>query len=74
MRHSTLLVCLALGKIDFTEVMAFGYLNTEGWYELLNAGLRFTGIAGSDFPVQLGRTETNAGRPICRSSARSGRW
>jgi hypothetical protein len=50
-------MCLALEKISYTEVMAFGYLNIEGWYELLNAGLRFTGIAGSDFPVQLGRTE-----------------
>jgi hypothetical protein len=59
MKHSNLLMCLALGKIDVAEVFAFGYLNTEGWHELLNAGLRFTGISGSDFPVQLGRTETN---------------
>ena len=59
MRHSTFLMCLALGKIDFTEVLAFGYLNTEGWYELLNAGLRFTGISGSDFPVQLARPSPN---------------
>jgi hypothetical protein len=58
MRHSTLLMCLALGKIDFAEVLAFGYLNTEGWYELLNAGLRFTGTSGSDFPVLPGRTES----------------
>jgi hypothetical protein len=50
-------MCLALEKIDFAEVLAFGYLNKEGWYELLNAGLHFTGISGSDFPVQLGRTD-----------------
>ena len=58
MRHSTLLMCLALEKIDYAEVMAFGYLNVDGWYELLNAGLRFTGTSGSDFPVQLGRTDS----------------
>jgi hypothetical protein len=52
-KHSTLLMDLALGKIDFIEVFQFGVLKTEPWYELLNAGLRVTGIAGSDFPVPL---------------------
>ena len=51
--HSTLLMDLALGSIDFIEVFQFGVLKTEPWYELLNAGLRVTGIAGSDFPVPL---------------------
>jgi hypothetical protein len=51
--HSTLLMDLALGSIDFIEVFQFGVLHTERWYELLNAGLRATGIAGSDFPVPL---------------------
>ena len=51
--HSTLLMDLALGNIDFVEVFQFGVLKTEPWYELLNAGLRATGIAGSDFPVPL---------------------
>jgi hypothetical protein len=52
-KHSTLLMDLALGSIDFIEVFQFGVLKTEPWYELLNAGLRVTGIAGSDFPVPL---------------------
>ena len=56
--YSLLLMCLALEKIDYAEVLSFGYLNTAGWYELLNAGLHFTGIAGSDFPVLPGRTGT----------------
>src|SRR5262249_51232627 len=51
--HSTLLMDLALGRIDFVEVFQFGVLKTNDWYELLNAGLRVTGIAGSDFPVPL---------------------
>src|SRR5687767_1944559 len=51
--HSTLLMDLALGSMDFIEVFQFGVLQTERWYELLNAGLRVTGIAGSDFPVPL---------------------
>src|SRR5262249_8081894 len=52
-KHSTLLMDLALGDIDFVEVLQFGVLKTEAWYELLNAGLHVTGIAGSDFPVPL---------------------
>jgi hypothetical protein len=55
--HSTLLGDLALGNIDFVEVFQFGVLKTKEWYELLNAGLRVTGIAGSDFPVPLNRTK-----------------
>ena len=55
--HSTLLADLALGNIDFVEVFQFGVLKTKEWYELLNAGLRVTGIAGSDFPVPLNRTK-----------------
>jgi len=55
MQHSTLLMDLALGNLDFLEVFQFGKLWNEEWYELLNAGFRVTGIAGSDFPVPLGR-------------------
>jgi hypothetical protein len=55
MPHSTLLMDLALGKIDFVEVFQFGVLKTAEWYELLNAGFPVTGIAGSDFPGPLGR-------------------
>jgi hypothetical protein len=55
MKHSTLPLDLALGAIDFVEVFQFGVLKSEPWYELLNAGFRVTGIAGSDFPANLGR-------------------
>lgn len=57
MPHSTLLMDLALGHIDFVEVFQFGVLKTEEWYEILNAGFRVAGIAGSDFPVGLNRVE-----------------
>jgi len=55
MKHSTLPLDLALGAIDFIEVFQFGVLKAEPWYELLNAGFRVTGVAGSDFPANLGR-------------------
>jgi len=51
--RSTVLMDLALGKIDFVEMFQFGVLTTTDWYELLNAGFRVTGVAGSDFPVPL---------------------
>jgi hypothetical protein len=51
--HSTMLMDLTLGELDFLEVFQFGVLWREAWYELLNAGFRVTGIAGSDFPVPL---------------------
>jgi hypothetical protein len=57
MPHSTQLMDLTLGTIDFIEVMQFGVLKTEPWYELLNAGIKVTGIAGSDFPVGLNRAK-----------------
>ncbi len=55
--HSTQLMDLALGGIDFIEVFQFGVLKKQEWYRLLNAGLRVTGIAGSDFPVPLSRAK-----------------
>jgi hypothetical protein len=57
MKHSTLPMDLALGAVDFIEVFQFGVLKAEPWYELLNAGFRVTGIAGSDFPANLGRSK-----------------
>jgi hypothetical protein len=53
--HSTMLMDLTLGGIDFLEVFQFGELKTREWYELLNAGFQITAIAGSDFPVPLNR-------------------
>lgn len=56
-QHSTVIMDALLGKIDFIETLQFGELKTANWYLLLNSGLRFAGIAGSDFPVPLGRTK-----------------
>jgi hypothetical protein len=53
--RSTLYMDLALGRLHFIEVFQFGVLTTEPWYELLNAGFRITGLAGSDFPAHFGR-------------------
>lgn len=55
MKHSTLPLDLALGGVDFIEVFQFGELKADRWYELLNAGFRVTGIAGSDFPANLSK-------------------
>ena len=41
------------GGVDFVEVFQFGELKSDPWYELLNAGFRVTGIAGSDFPANF---------------------
>lgn len=51
--NSTLIMNLARKSIDFIELFQFGVLHTERWYELLNAGFRVVGIAGSDFPASL---------------------
>jgi hypothetical protein len=56
--NSTLLMDLAHGKIDFVELFQFGELHTKEWYELLNAGFRVVGLAGSDFPANIGRFDT----------------
>lgn len=55
--HSAQLMDLALGNIDFVEVFQFGVLKKAEWYRLLNAGLKVTGIAGSDFPVPMNRSK-----------------
>lgn len=56
--NSTLLMNLAHDTIDFVEVFQFGVLETGPWYELLNAGFRVVGLAGSDFPANLARFES----------------
>ena len=53
--NSTLLLNLAHNMVDFVEVFQFGVLKTQQWYELLNAGFRVVGLAGSDFPANLSR-------------------
>ncbi|MBL8290608.1 MAG: CehA/McbA family metallohydrolase [Bryobacterales bacterium] len=52
-QRSTIYMDALAGNIDLVEVFQFGVLKTEPWYEMLNAGLRVTGVAGSDFPVYL---------------------
>ena len=53
--NSTLLMNLVHDAVDFVEVFQFGVLKTAEWYELLNAGFRVVGLAGSDFPANLSR-------------------
>src|SRR6202030_3491489 len=64
--HSTLLMDLAIGRIDFIEVFQFGGLKSAQWYELLNAGFQVTGVAGSDFPVPLDDVKKQWPRTIPR--------
>ena len=49
--NSSLLMNLARNTIDFIELFQFGQLHIDRWYELLNAGFRVVGNAGSDFPA-----------------------
>ena len=56
--NSTLLMNLAHDTLDFVEVFQFGVLRMTEWYELLNAGFRVVGLAGSDFPANLGRFQS----------------
>lgn len=51
--NSSLIMNLARGTLDFIELFQFGVLHIEKWYELLNAGFRVVGIAGSDFPASV---------------------
>jgi hypothetical protein len=39
-----------LGLVDFIEVLQGGRLVTDGWYRLLNLGIRVTPAAGTDWP------------------------
>ena len=48
--HSQLLLNLVLNKLDFVEMLQYGWIKTKAWYQLLNAGLRVVGTAGCDFP------------------------
>jgi hypothetical protein len=38
------------GSVDFIEVLQGGRLTSDGWYRLLNLGLRVSPAAGSDWP------------------------
>ena len=56
--HSTLILNLVRNTIDFVELFQFGKLHPQDWYQLLNAGFRVVGNAGSDFPANLGEYES----------------
>jgi hypothetical protein len=50
MPRSQLLLNLVLNRLDFVEMLQYGWIKTKAWYQLLNAGLRVVGTAGCDFP------------------------
>jgi hypothetical protein len=50
MPHSQLLLNLVLNRLNFVEMLQYGWIKTKAWYQLLNAGLRVVGTAGCDFP------------------------
>lgn len=48
--HRDMSVNIPKGKVDFAEVLQFGMLGTELWYEFLNLGFKVTASCGSDVP------------------------
>lgn len=48
--HRDMSVNIPKGKVDFAEVLQFGNLGTELWYQFLNLGFKVTASCGSDVP------------------------
>ncbi|MFH1743079.1 MAG: CehA/McbA family metallohydrolase [bacterium] len=48
--HRDMSINIPKGKVDFVELMQFGKLGTELFYEFLNLGYKVTTSAGSDVP------------------------
>lgn len=48
--HRDMSMNIPRGKVDFGEILQFGYLGTDLYYEFLNLGCRLTASAGSDLP------------------------
>lgn len=48
--HRDMSINLPAGRADFAEVMQFGKLATQLFYEFLNLGFKLTAAAGSDVP------------------------
>jgi len=48
--HRDMSVNVPKGKVDFVEVLQFGNLGTELWYQFLNLGFKVTASCGSDVP------------------------
>ncbi len=48
--HRDMSINIPKGKVDFVELMQFGQLNTDWYYDFLNTGFKMTASAGSDVP------------------------
>ncbi|MFB3903137.1 MAG: CehA/McbA family metallohydrolase [Acidobacteriota bacterium] len=48
--HRDMTLNVPKGKVDFAEIMQFGRLGTDLYYEFLNLGFKLTASAGSDVP------------------------
>lgn len=48
--HRDMSINVPKGKVDFAEVLQFGNLGTELWYQFLNLGFKITASCGSDVP------------------------
>jgi hypothetical protein len=48
--HRDMSMNIPRGKVDFVELLQFGNLRTDLYYEFLNTGFRMTASAGSDVP------------------------
>lgn len=48
--HRDMSMNIPRGKVDFGEILQFGYLGTDLYYEFLNLGYKLTASAGSDLP------------------------
>ncbi len=42
-----------MGKVDFVDILQFGVLKTDLYYDYLNLGYPLTATAGSDWPMDL---------------------
>jgi len=48
--HRDMSMNIPRGKVDFGEILQFGQLGTDLYYEFLNLGCKLTASAGSDLP------------------------
>ena len=48
--HRDMSMNIPRGKVDFGEILQFGYLGVPLYYEFLNLGYKLTASAGSDLP------------------------
>jgi len=83
--HNALPVDVALGKVDYFEVVGFSNhrITAEIWYRLLNCGFRLPAAGGTDAmanfsslrgPVGQNRVYVDTGKPLADPSARQAQW